>query len=82
MLGIMGANPGIFISPAMLFKPKEQCRISKFHVFSAMQARMSPIGFDYLGYFFLRFNEYKKKKEKCFSLAKSHLSGSGTAEYC
>ncbi|KAA3468339.1 putative ethanolamine kinase [Gossypium australe] len=43
-----------------------------------IQARMSPIDFDYLGYFFWRYNEYKKQKEKCFSLAQSHLSGSRT----
>ncbi|MBA0647194.1 hypothetical protein Goklo_015100 [Gossypium klotzschianum] len=41
-----------------------------------IQARMSPIDFDYLGYFFWRYNEYKKQKEKCFFLAQSHLSGS------
>ncbi|PPR88723.1 hypothetical protein GOBAR_AA31964 [Gossypium barbadense] len=41
-------------------------------------ARISPIDFDYLGYFFWRYNEYKKQKEKCFSLAQSHLSGSRT----
>ncbi|TYJ24523.1 hypothetical protein E1A91_A08G266400v1 [Gossypium mustelinum] len=43
-----------------------------------IQARISPIDFDYLGYFFWRYNEYKKQKEKCFSLAQSHLSGSRT----
>ncbi|MBA0710268.1 hypothetical protein Golax_025253 [Gossypium laxum] len=43
-----------------------------------IQARMSPIDFDYLGYFFWRYNEYKKQKEKCFSLAQSNLSGSRT----
>ncbi|TYH60505.1 hypothetical protein ES332_D08G297900v1 [Gossypium tomentosum] len=43
-----------------------------------IQARMSPIDFDYLGYFFWRYNEYKKQKEKCFFLAQSHLSGSRT----
>ncbi|MBA0797227.1 hypothetical protein Gohar_007942 [Gossypium harknessii] len=42
------------------------------------EARMSPIDFDYLGYFFWRYNEYKKQKEKCFSLAQSDLSGSRT----
>ncbi|XP_054807569.1 probable ethanolamine kinase [Prosopis cineraria] len=50
------------------------------HVFWALwgliQAKMSPIDFDYLGYFFLRYNEYKRRKEKYFSLAKSYLSGS------
>ncbi|KAF8400669.1 hypothetical protein HHK36_013969 [Tetracentron sinense] len=43
-----------------------------------IQAKMSPIDFDYLGYFFLRYNEYKKQKEACLSLARSYLAGSGT----
>ncbi|XVE71431.1 hypothetical protein DITRI_Ditri10aG0149500 [Diplodiscus trichospermus] len=43
-----------------------------------IQARMSPINFDYLGYFFSRYNEYKRQKEMCFSLAQSHLSGAVT----
>ncbi|KAL4654032.1 hypothetical protein ACB092_01G348900 [Castanea dentata] len=43
-----------------------------------IQAKMSPIDFDYLGYFFLRYNEYKRQKEKSFLLAQSFLSGSGT----
>jgi ethanolamine kinase len=38
---------------------------------------MSPIDFDYLGYFFLRYNEYKRQKEKHFLLAQSYLSGFG-----
>ncbi|KAL0451854.1 UNVERIFIED_CONTAM: putative ethanolamine kinase [Sesamum latifolium] len=38
------------------------------------EAKMSPIDFDYLGYFFLRYNEYKKRKEECFVLAQSYLS--------
>lgn len=50
------------------------------HVYWALwaliQAKMSPIDFDYLGYFFLRYNEYKKHKETCFSLARKHLSES------
>ncbi|KAG8487325.1 hypothetical protein CXB51_020894 [Gossypium anomalum] len=46
-----------------------------------IQARISPIDFDYLGYFFWRYNEYKKQKEKCFSLAQSHLSGSRTNSF-
>ncbi|PRQ46433.1 putative ethanolamine kinase [Rosa chinensis] len=41
-----------------------------------VQAKFSPIKFDYLGYFFLRYNEYKKQKEKCLSLARSFLSRS------
>lgn len=52
------------------------------HIFWALwaliQAKMSPINFDYLGYFFLRYNEYKKQKEMSFSLARSYLSKSGT----
>ncbi|KAK7304179.1 hypothetical protein RJT34_15282 [Clitoria ternatea] len=39
-----------------------------------IQAKMSPIDFDYLGYFFLRYNEYKRIKEKNFSLVRSYLS--------
>ena len=42
------------------------------------QAKMSPIDFDYLGYFFLRYDEYKKQKDTCLSLGKSYLSGSKT----
>ncbi|MBA0848028.1 hypothetical protein Goshw_027082 [Gossypium schwendimanii] len=48
-------------------------------LWALIQARMSPIDFDYLGYYFLRYNEYKKQKRMCFSLAKSHISGSGKA---
>ncbi|WCJ29672.1 Protein kinase superfamily protein [Euphorbia peplus] len=48
------------------------------HLFWALwaliQAKMSPIDFDYLGYFFLRYNEYKKQKDNCCSLARSYLS--------
>ncbi|KAH7546416.1 hypothetical protein FEM48_Zijuj01G0198600 [Ziziphus jujuba var. spinosa] len=43
-----------------------------------IQAQVSPIDFDYLGYFFLRYNEYKRLKDKHFQLARSYLSGSGT----
>lgn len=43
--------------------------------FNDEQAKMSPIEFDYLGYFFLRYDEYKKKKGKNFLLARSYLSG-------
>lgn len=39
-----------------------------------MQAKVSPIDFDYLGYFFLRYDEYKKQRESCLSLAESSLS--------
>lgn len=48
-------------------------------LWALIQARMSLIDFDYLGYFFLRYNEYKRQKEMSFSLAQSHLSRSGTA---
>ncbi|KAG6412145.1 hypothetical protein SASPL_124814 [Salvia splendens] len=42
-------------------------------LWALIQAKMSPIDFDYLSYFFLRYNEYKKQKEKCFSLAHSYF---------
>ncbi|KAI4344113.1 hypothetical protein L6164_011381 [Bauhinia variegata] len=49
------------------------------HLFWALwaliQAKMSPIDFDYLSYFFLRYNEFKRQKEKVFLLARSYLSG-------
>ncbi|GMI89240.1 choline/ethanolamine kinase 4, embryo defective 1187 [Hibiscus trionum] len=48
-------------------------------LWALIQARMSPIDFDYIEYFFLRYNEYKKQKEMFISLAKSHLSRSGKA---
>ncbi|XP_031250822.1 probable ethanolamine kinase [Pistacia vera] len=52
------------------------------HIFWALwaliQAKMSPIDFDYLGYFFLRYNEYKRQKERCFLLAQSYLSKSNS----
>lgn len=47
-------------------------------LWALIQAKMSPIDFDYVGYFFLRYNEYKKQKDGCISLAQSYLSGSGT----
>ncbi|KAL6558358.1 hypothetical protein OROMI_018708 [Orobanche minor] len=47
-------------------------------LWALIQAKMSPIDFDYLGYFFLRYNEYKKQKEKCFLLAQMYLSNSLT----
>ncbi|KAK6782509.1 hypothetical protein RDI58_020305 [Solanum bulbocastanum] len=43
-------------------------------LWALIQAKMSPIDFDYISYFFLRYNEYKKQKEKVLSLAKSYLS--------
>ncbi|XP_010250052.1 PREDICTED: probable ethanolamine kinase isoform X1 [Nelumbo nucifera] len=47
-------------------------------LWALIQAKVSPVDFDYLGYFFLRYNEYKKQKEKYFSLARSYLAGSKT----
>ncbi|CAK9147133.1 unnamed protein product [Ilex paraguariensis] len=47
-------------------------------LWALIQAKMSLIDFDYLGYFFLRYNEYKRQKEKCFLLVQLYLSGSGT----
>ncbi|KAL0358375.1 UNVERIFIED_CONTAM: putative ethanolamine kinase [Sesamum angustifolium] len=43
-------------------------------LWALIQAKMSPIDFDYLGYFFLRYNEYKKQKDECLLLAQSYLS--------
>ncbi|KAG8372737.1 hypothetical protein BUALT_Bualt12G0097900 [Buddleja alternifolia] len=48
-------------------------------LWALIQAKMSPIDFDYLGYFFLRYNEYKKQKDRCFVLAQSYFSTSHTA---
>ncbi|OMO61407.1 hypothetical protein CCACVL1_23532 [Corchorus capsularis] len=48
-------------------------------LWALIQARMSPIDFDYVSYFFLRYNEYKKQKEMSLSLAQSYLSGSKKA---
>ncbi|KAK8535174.1 hypothetical protein V6N13_081313 [Hibiscus sabdariffa] len=45
-------------------------------LWALIQARMSPIDFDYIKYFFLRYNEYKKQKEVYISLTKSYLSRS------
>lgn len=39
-----------------------------------VQARYSPIKFDYLGYFFLRFDEYKRRKEELLSLTSEYLN--------
>ncbi|KAK2966293.1 hypothetical protein RJ640_018104 [Escallonia rubra] len=43
-------------------------------LWALIQAKMSPIEFDYLGYFFLRYGEYKRQKDKCLSLAHPYLS--------
>lgn len=45
-------------------------------LWALIQAKMSPIDFDYLSYFFKRYGEYKRQKEDVFSLAKSYLSKS------
>ncbi|URE00042.1 ethanolamine kinase [Musa troglodytarum] len=42
-------------------------------LWALIQAKASPIDFDYLCYFFRRYNEYKKQKEACFSLAQNCL---------
>ncbi|KAB2076801.1 hypothetical protein ES319_A06G063600v1 [Gossypium barbadense] len=34
-------------------------------LWALIQAKMSAIDFDYLGYFFLRYNQYKKEKQMC-----------------
>ncbi|ERN04536.1 hypothetical protein AMTRI_Chr05g62550 [Amborella trichopoda] len=56
------------------------CFMLASHIYWALwaliQAKMSPIDFDYLEYFFLRYNEHKNQKEKCFALARTYLSGS------
>ncbi|KAG0469545.1 hypothetical protein HPP92_015589 [Vanilla planifolia] len=44
-------------------------------LWALIQASVSRIEFDYLGYFFLRYNEYKQQKEACFALARKHISG-------
>lgn len=50
------------------------------HLFWALwgliQAKMSPINFDYMEYFFLRYNEFKRQKQSASSLAKRYLTGS------
>ncbi|CAI0542990.1 unnamed protein product, partial [Linum tenue] len=49
------------------------------HIFWALwaliEAKMSPIDFNYLGYFFLRYKEYRLKEEMNCLLARSYLSG-------
>lgn len=65
---------------AMCFNIKKQEYLT--FIFCCLQAKMSPIDFDYLGYFFLRYNEYKKQKEMCVSLAQSYLSRSGRGGHC
>jgi ethanolamine kinase len=43
-------------------------------LWALIQAMVSPIDFDYLEYFFLRYGEYKKQRESCLSGAQSFLS--------
>ncbi|KAG6513311.1 hypothetical protein ZIOFF_023635 [Zingiber officinale] len=43
-------------------------------LWAIIQAKVSSIDFDYLSYFFLRYNEYKKQREACFSIAQDYLS--------
>ncbi|XP_068648646.1 probable ethanolamine kinase [Aristolochia californica] len=42
-------------------------------LWALIQAQVSPIDFNYLDYFFLRYNEYNKKKESTFSMAREYL---------
>ncbi|KAJ1253707.1 hypothetical protein BS78_02G193900 [Paspalum vaginatum] len=44
-------------------------------LWALIQAKVSPIDFDYLGYFFLRYGECKKQMDSCLSLVQSFLSG-------
>lgn len=43
-------------------------------LWALIQAKMSPIDFDYLAYFFLRYNEFKKQRKESFALARSYLA--------
>ncbi|EPS66866.1 hypothetical protein M569_07911, partial [Genlisea aurea] len=43
-------------------------------LWAVIQAKVSPIDFDYLGYFILRYNEYKRRKAQCFSSAQVYFS--------
>lgn len=56
------------------FPRKTYCEWQNFMIGTWMQAKVSPIDFDYLGYFFLRYGEYKKQRESCISSAQSFLS--------
>ncbi|XP_068652762.1 probable ethanolamine kinase isoform X2 [Aristolochia californica] len=42
-------------------------------LWALIQAKVSPIDFDYLDYFFLRYNEYNKRKDSTFSMAREYL---------
>lgn len=54
------------------------CYALASHIFWAfwalVQAKYSPINFDYLEYYFLRYNEYRKQKDRFISLGQSFLS--------
>lgn len=54
------------------------CYALASHLFWAfwaiVQAKYSPINFDYLEYYFLRYNEYRKQKDRFISLGQSFLS--------
>ncbi|XP_057537826.1 probable ethanolamine kinase [Amaranthus tricolor] len=45
-------------------------------LWALIQAKMSPIDFDYLSYFFLRYDEYKRLKDDAVSLAHAYFSKS------
>ncbi|XP_077240833.1 protein kinase superfamily protein isoform X2 [Tasmannia lanceolata] len=45
-------------------------------LWALIQAKVSPIDFDYLDYFFLRYNEYRRRKETCFLIARTYLTNS------
>ncbi|KAL9267710.1 putative ethanolamine kinase [Drosera capensis] len=45
-------------------------------LWALIQASVSPIKFDYLEYFFLRYNEYKRRRDAAMSLAECFLSRS------
>ena len=47
--------------------------VSRTKVEFILQAKYSPIDFDYLGYFFLRYNEYKRRKEEFLPLKRETM---------
>lgn len=56
----------------MLFIMKKKGNKIKSEVI--LQAKYSPIDFDYLGYFFLRYNEYKRRKVDILPFGKQTLA--------
>lgn len=56
--------------------------MAKIYICGFLQAKFSPIKFDYLEYFFLRYGEYKKRKEEMLSLTRTHLSSCSTWSLC